>query len=271
MLKRMDDPVERVWEAIEAGDSAHALELAGKLSSVDTDTSAAFAVAVAHLEGGSALESHRRLQALGRQQLDPEEEHLRLFYLAQAAVALGEPREALDLLTALEPVDSMEEADITWWCGLCHDHLGDPLQADAFFSRSAQLAPEHSRQPTSVSPERVEQIVRDIVARLPAELRDTFEELPVVVQDLPSLDLIRKSSGAVAPDTLGLYTGANLFERSVMYFAGLPPTIYIYRRNLERFASTDDELVKEIETTLLHELGHHLGYDEDDLDHLGLA
>ena len=125
--------------------------------------------------------------------------------------------------------------------------------------------------PVSISPDDAQRVVSDVVAKLPDELQHAFEELPVVVQDLPSLDLIRSTYGAVHPDTLGLYTGSNLFERGAFDFAGLPPTIFIYRRNLERFVKTPEELREEIETTLLHELGHHLGYEEDDLDELGLA
>ncbi len=50
-----------------------------------------------------------------------------------------------------------------------------------------------------------------------------------------------------------------------------PPAIYIYRRNLERFVENEEDIERQVGITLLHELGHHLGYDEDDLDGLGLA
>ena len=117
----------------------------------------------------------------------------------------------------------------------------------------------------------MERLVEELASTLPGKLLEVFEEVPVVIQDLPPRDVIRTSNGQLHPDTLGLYTGSGLIDRSVFNPTEFPPTIYIYRRNLERIAMSENDMREQIRITLLHELGHHLGYDEEDLDELGLA
>jgi predicted Zn-dependent protease with MMP-like domain len=51
----------------------------------------------------------------------------------------------------------------------------------------------------------------------------------------------------------------------------LPPTIFLFQRNLERYAEDEVRLIEEIRTTLYHELGHALGFDEDGVEDMGLA
>lgn len=264
------DPVSQIWEAIETADGERALDLALRLEAEEDDHEAALAVAVAHLEADLFPEAEKLLVALGDAPLSEEDQSQRFWFLGQTVLSLGRPDEALHWLSQIEVTEPTDGADVAWWRGLCHDHLGETEAADACFAGAHQLD-ENLPEPVSISPDDAEKLIGEIVGKLPEKLQHEFEELPIVVQDLPSLDLIRSTYGAVHPDTLGLYTGSNLFERGAFDFGGLPPAIYIYRRNLERFVRTPEELREEIETTLMHELGHHLGYEEDDLDELGLA
>jgi predicted Zn-dependent protease with MMP-like domain len=73
------------------------------------------------------------------------------------------------------------------------------------------------------------------------------------------------------PDILGLFAGPTLAERGGAPSPDLPPTIFLFQRNLERASRSRAELRDEIRTTLYHELGHALGFDEEGVDELGLG
>ncbi len=267
-----DDPAGRVWDALENGEIEQALSLARAMRPAPDDGDAALAIAVAHLEAGLLREARERLEAAAALALDGDLEFERVRFLAETCYLQGEPERALDLLYVLEPAGRPERAEVIWCRGLCYDLEGDRKRADACFREASALDPEGFPPPVPISDAEMEKILQLACARLPAELRKVIqEEVPVVIDDLPSLELVRNSKGEVLPDILGLYTGANLMERSVLWPEGLPPQIFVYRRNLERLAVDRAELVEEIEITLLHELGHHLGYDEDDLDRMGLG
>ena len=76
---------------------------------------------------------------------------------------------------------------------------------------------------------------------------------------------------------LGLYHGGALTERSVEYSAGRPgegsplDVIYVFQEDIELVSETEEDLVREVRTTVLHEIGHHFGLAEDDLDRLGYS
>ena len=274
---------DRIWDALEEGNLEQAAErieaLAPRLRSPAgplEDPPLTIAIGAAWLELGNAPEARRLLdgepwERIDPARIEPDDEADRVWYLAQSLYQLGEPAAALDHLFRLQPVERSERAGILWWKGLCHDHLGERDRADRCFREAHELDPEQVRIPLSISPEEMSKVVRLATVQLPAPVQEALEEVPVVIDDLPSIALVRGSDGSIDPDLLGLYTGRNLLERSVFDSGELPPQIFLYRRNLERFARTTGELTREIEVTLLHELGHHLGYEEEDLDSLGLA
>jgi len=100
--------------------------------------------------------------------------------------------------------------------------------------------------------------VRAALDELPPELASALTNVAVLVEDENPDD----------PDLLGLYQGVPLPERGDP--AGLPPdTISIYRRPLEESFRDPVELREEIRITVLHELAHYFGLDENRLDELG--
>lgn len=103
-----------------------------------------------------------------------------------------------------------------------------------------------------------EEIVAAALEELPQELADALVNVAVVVEDEHPED----------PDLFGLYQGVPLPERGDM--AGqLPDTISIYRVPLEESFPDPDELREEIRITVLHELGHYFGLDEERIAELG--
>ena len=102
--------------------------------------------------------------------------------------------------------------------------------------------------------------VRRAVESLPADLRDAMSNVEIVVCEENPED----------PDLFGLYTGIPLVERDSGYAGVLPDKIEIYRLPLEEEFGHDPALLEEeIRITVLHELAHHFGIDDDRLDELG--
>lgn len=103
------------------------------------------------------------------------------------------------------------------------------------------------------------------LAALPAPLRERARQLPVTFERVPSRAL---QADGVAADTLGLFVGPELAEEGQV---PMPPQIILFLENLWDFAEGDEDLFRaEVHTTLLHELGHYLGLNEDDLTERGL-
>ena len=102
--------------------------------------------------------------------------------------------------------------------------------------------------------------VERALAELPDELRLAMSNVEIVVEDENPED----------PDLFGLYTGIPLTERDSGYAGALPDKIEIYRLPLEEEFGHDPELLEEeIRVTVIHELAHHFGIDDDRLDDLG--
>ncbi len=101
--------------------------------------------------------------------------------------------------------------------------------------------------------------VRAALDSLPADVAGALENVAVVVED----------ENAEDPDIFGLYQGVPLPERGIGYSGALPDRIAIYRLPLEETFRDPDELEHEIRVTVLHELGHYFGMDEDKLAELG--
>jgi predicted Zn-dependent protease with MMP-like domain len=98
-----------------------------------------------------------------------------------------------------------------------------------------------------------------------------LEELPVIVEGLPTREVLASEQPPLSPDLLGLFVGRHLLERSHGDLPGAPGAIFLFRRNLLRVCGDREELENEIRTTVQHEVGHLLGLDEDDLEQWGLA
>jgi predicted Zn-dependent protease with MMP-like domain len=110
-----------------------------------------------------------------------------------------------------------------------------------------------------------ESIVRDAIESLPEEFQHALENVAIVVQEEPNPQDLQELG--INPDTdelFGLYQGVPLTDRSSGH-AGLPDRIEIYRGPILRSCDTAREMVTEIQDTVIHELGHHMGLDDDDM------
>ncbi len=122
---------------------------------------------------------------------------------------------------------------------------------------------------------RFDRELEQVLAGLPEQVHKLLDEVPLVVEDYPSQKLIEDMGLEYRDDLCGLYQGVPLIHRSVDAHPNLSDTITIFREGIvgqslnERGAISVRELRKQIRITILHELGHHFGMDEDELDALG--
>ncbi len=115
------------------------------------------------------------------------------------------------------------------------------------------------RRGVRCSPWRFNGLVLRACGRLPLAVQRHLQNVAITVEDEP-LDA-RSAEG----DPLGLYQGTPLGERGTGYSLVLPDKVTIYRRALLRACHTRRQLKAEVELTLLHEIGHHFGMEDDDL------
>ena len=100
---------------------------------------------------------------------------------------------------------------------------------------------------------------------LPGPLRERAEKLPVIFERQPSAELQEEG---IEVDTMGLFTGAEFAEENDV---PLPPQIILFLENIWGLVETDEKhFCDEVRTTYLHELGHYLGLDEEELTERGL-
>jgi predicted Zn-dependent protease with MMP-like domain len=110
------------------------------------------------------------------------------------------------------------------------------------------------------------QYVDEALATIPPKFQQALQNIAIVVEDEPSLDVLAEV-GIEPPDTLlGLYQGTPLTERPWAHGNALPDKITIYQRPIEEASDDEDDLVVAIGETLIHEIGHYFGLSEEEIE-----
>ncbi len=112
-----------------------------------------------------------------------------------------------------------------------------------------------------MTPQRFDELVGDALDLVPPDLAAAIDNVVILVAD----------RNADEPDLLGLYEGIALTERDSWYGGSLPDTITIYREALLDVCNSDAEVVDEVAITVIHEIAHHFGIDDERLHELGWA
>lgn len=110
-----------------------------------------------------------------------------------------------------------------------------------------------------MDPQRFDRLVSDALDLIPPRLAAALDNVVVLVAD----------RNPDEPDLLGLYEGVALTERDSSYAGSLPDAITIYREALLEVCGSDQEVVEEVAITVIHEIAHHFGIDDDRLHELG--
>lgn len=149
--------------------------------------------------------------------------------------------------------------------GLTLEQLGERQPADDHFARARALAPDEFLPPVEISEAEMRAEVDRVLAALAPDRAARVRTVPIIIADLPDPTDLRAVSPPFPPTILGLFRGLPLGTEAAPGEDVPPRAILLYRLNLTRAVRTRDELAQQIERTLLHEIGHLEGLDEDDL------
>jgi predicted Zn-dependent protease with MMP-like domain len=121
--------------------------------------------------------------------------------------------------------------------------------------------PRDNGQVMQMSRERFEELVAEALDTVPAELAEVMDNVAIFVED---------DAPADDPHLLGVYEGIPLTERDAWYGTGtLPDRISIFRHPVLGVCDTEDDVVREVRVTVVHEIAHHFGIDDERLHELG--
>lgn len=112
-----------------------------------------------------------------------------------------------------------------------------------------------------MSPEEFDALVDEAMAQLPPSLTAQLQNVAVFVED----------DSPPGEHVLGYYDGVPLTERGEWYSGVLPDRVVVCRNPILAICTTREQVVEEVRVTVLHEIAHHFGIDDDELHDLGYA
>ena len=176
-----------------------------------------------------------------------------------------EARRCLDAAVAMDP----DAGHAVYHLALVLERLDAAEEAGRAFVKANALDPDRYPLPVEVDEQFFREVAGEAFENLPRSIRDYVEEVPILVEDWPSPDVL--SGENVSPQILGIYIGTPRTAASVTAQDEGVTRVVLFKRNLEKICRDRNDLVEQIQITVRHEIGHHLGLSEEDLDRLGLA
>ena len=256
----------RIDEAFERDEPERALKLALKAArAYPDDPELAIRLGDALLDQGAlreAAEAYRRTTELA-----PE--------WPEALVALADVQVEQNELVAAEDTArralglAPDDPATHHVLAVVYELTGRPKPAARAYARAARLDPDQYFEPVRVSARAFDVALRRAIDELPPDVRQALADVRVEVRRFPGPG--QGPDGVTNPLILGLFEGTALPERHADDLYGtLGAVITLFQGNLERQCADVDELVDEIRVTLLHEVGHYLGLDEEAVWRRGL-
>ena len=123
--------------------------------------------------------------------------------------------------------------------------------------------------PCHVGKAEFERLVEAALATLPTMVAQHLERVPVEIRQRPTPRQLRSVGLGERDLLLGLYVGTSLADHSVQHDYEMPSVIFLFQEDLEWVSDSAEHLREEVRRTILHEVGHHFGLDEDQLSTLG--
>lgn len=185
-----------------------------------------------------------------------------LFYLGR----FDEARKELESLT----VEEFEDPMVYYLLGCLAERRNDDKAAGRFFQTAHRLDPRNFPVPNAIGEERAAEIYRQCLAELPDEIQWHLRDVPIYVSPLPSDEIILSSDPPTDPLVMGLFMGQPVGQPDSSWPED-QPRILLFHKNIAKNAGDMETLDDELRKTLFHEVGHYLGFDEDQLEEMGLA
>jgi predicted Zn-dependent protease with MMP-like domain len=125
------------------------------------------------------------------------------------------------------------------------------------------------RHTTPPETQHLEALAREAYAEIPAELRQALGNVVIRVLDFPDDDTLEEMDCESPFDLLGLYRGVDLQRKSTLDVPDDLDMIYLYRRPiLDYWCDSGEDLAEVVKHVLVHEIGHHFGFSDDDMDRI---
>lgn len=183
---------------------------------------------------------------------------------------LGRADEALEVLSAAAG-KADDDSDLWYEVGLTAEALEQWELRKAAFRRVWEI--EHRWEPPQrlwLSEERFIAVTTETLRRLPPMARAALGNVTILIEDYPDEWIF--DTELADPRIMGLFCGAEWAqERGVDYVSDGPSRIYLYRWNIERLCGSEEDVERQVEITVQHEIGHYLGLDEEALQFRGLG
>lgn len=265
----VDEILEAIESALEEGEIDSALRLAEKArKSYPDEPDVIWMYADVLWDAGELRAARDAYIEATRMAPDAPEilQSLAWCYFALAEFTLAEQ-------AARSSLQGAESASCHGLLGRLAERHGDLEIADREWKRAHALDPDNFPMPFRVSEEEFQELVARALDALPEKFRRACDgEVAVIVEPVPPLQVLADEEPPLDPELLGLYSGTPLPEReSATGIPKLPDVIYLFQRNLEHEALDRDELVEQITITVLHEIGHYFGFDDDELEDLDVG
>jgi predicted Zn-dependent protease with MMP-like domain len=260
-----DERLKDAWSALEEGAIDAALATARALVQEDGgDGEAHYLAGSALMEADALAEAEPHLRRAVEIEPGDLDARAALAQLLYDLCRFDEARAETGILLEKDPDDPHAHH----LSSLLSERRGELATAEEEDRMAHRLAPESYPLPPRFSRSEFDAALDLAVGELPGQFRGRMENLAVIVEDVPSISLLRTLEEP-SPGILGLFVGTPLPSKSLGDLPAAPDAIYLFKRNLERICESREELVEEIRITLLHEVGHFMGLDEDQLEESG--
>lgn len=123
--------------------------------------------------------------------------------------------------------------------------------------------------PIRVSRQAFARLVEEALASIPEPLRARMDNVGIIIEEWPTREQLEESGVDPDDQLFGLYEGIPLIERGILADPLMPDRISIFRGPLAEACDSEEEIREEVRRTVIHEVAHHFGIDEDALADLG--
>ncbi len=210
---------------------------------------------------GALFLTRRALKTVGQAAVYRAFEGQILFELAR----FDDAKRALGVSVNMDP----ESGHALYHLGLVLERMDEAEEATRAFTNANALDPEQYPLPTEIDEVMFNRAASEAMENLPRSIREFVSDVPVLIEDYPSDELMAQEN--VSPQILGIYLGVPRTEAEVTEQPTHLTRVILFKKNLEKVCRDRDDLIEQIQITARHEIGHHLGLSEEDLERLGLA